>query len=47
MGLVARFAVVILVLVILGAGGLAVYAGSLSPPHQTYQQVLSNDRFPS
>jgi hypothetical protein len=47
MGWVARFAVVILVLLVLGAGALAVYAGSLSPPHQTYRVVLPNDRFPS
>jgi hypothetical protein len=43
----ARIAIGVLVLVVLGAGALAIYAGTLSPPHRTYQQVLSNDRFPS
>jgi hypothetical protein len=36
-----------LVLLILGAAGLAIYASTLKPPHRTYEQVLANDRFPS
>jgi hypothetical protein len=46
MGWTARIGLTVLVLLILGAVGLAVYAGSLKPPHRTYEQVLSNDRFP-
>ncbi|HEY1614546.1 MAG TPA: hypothetical protein VGF97_12725 [Rhizomicrobium sp.] len=47
MGWTARIALAVLVLVILGAGALAFYASTLSPPHRTYEQVLSNDRFPA
>ncbi|HWY15123.1 MAG TPA: hypothetical protein VNX86_08335 [Rhizomicrobium sp.] len=47
MGWSARIAIGVLVLLFLAAGALAIYAGTLSPPHRTYQQVLSNDRFPS
>jgi hypothetical protein len=46
MGWSARIGIAVLVLVIVGAAALAIYAGTLKPPHQTYQQVLSNDRFP-
>ena len=46
MGLAARFGLTVLVLLILAAGGLAYYAGTVKPPHRTYQQVLSNDKFP-
>lgn len=46
MGWAARIGLAVLVLLILGAGGLAWYAGTLKPPHRTYHQVLSNDHFP-
>jgi hypothetical protein len=45
MGWSARLGLGILVLLVLGAGGLAWYGGTLQPPHRTYHQVLSNDRF--
>mgnify|MGYP001599476875 CR=1 FL=1 len=47
MGWSARIAIVVAVLLILGGVGLAVYGGMLQPPHRTYEQVLSNDHFPS
>jgi hypothetical protein len=47
MGWSVRIAIGVLVLLVLATGALAIYAGTLSPPHRTYQQVLSNDRFPS
>lgn len=46
MGWAARFSLAIAVVLILGAGGLAYYAGTLKPPHRTYQQVLPDDQFP-
>lgn len=46
MGWAARLGLAILVLLVLGAAGLAYYAGTLEPPHRTYQQVLPNDQFP-
>ena len=41
MGWAARIGLAVLVLVVLGAGALAWYAGTLKPPHRTYHQVLS------
>jgi len=41
-----RIAIGVVVLLILGAGALAIYAGTIPPPHRTYQQVVPNDRFP-
>lgn len=46
MGWTARIGLVFLVLLIIVAAGLAIYASHLTPPHQTYQQVIPNDRFP-
>ncbi len=43
----ARIGLVVLGLVILGAGGLAYYAGSLKAPHRSYHMVLPNDQFPN
>jgi hypothetical protein len=43
----ARIGLAFLLLLLLGIVGLAVYASRLTPPHQTYQQVLPNDRFAS
>ena len=45
MGWATRIGLVVLGLIILAAGGLAWYAGTLKPPHRTYHQVLSNDVF--
>lgn len=45
MGWTARIGLAFVVLLILGAVGLAIYASRLVPPHQTYQQVIPNDRF--
>jgi len=41
-----RIAIGIAVVFVLGVVGLALYGGSLKPPHQTYEQVLPDDRFP-
>jgi hypothetical protein len=45
MGWTARIGIIFIVLLILAAAGLAIYASRLVPPHQTYQQVIPNDRF--
>ncbi len=47
MGWTARIGLGFLGLLILGSAALAIYAGTLKPPHRTYEQVLSNDRFPN
>jgi len=47
MGWTARIGLAFLLLLVLGAGALSIYAGMLKPPHRTYEQVLSNDRFPT
>jgi len=36
----------IVVLVILGAAALAIYAGRVNPPKHSVEQVLPNDQFP-
>jgi hypothetical protein len=46
MGWPARIAVAILVLLILGAVALAIYAGSIPPPHHHYEQVIPIQRAP-
>ncbi|HEV2561159.1 MAG TPA: hypothetical protein VGT78_03370 [Rhizomicrobium sp.] len=43
----ARLGLAVLVLLLLGAVGLAIYAGTLKAPHHSYEQVVPNDRFPS
>jgi hypothetical protein len=43
----ARIGLAVLAIFVLGAVALAIYAGTLKPPHRIYEQVLSNDRFPS
>ena len=45
MGWAARISLVFLVLLIVGAAGLAIYASRMVPPHRIYQQVIPNDRF--
>ena len=43
MGWTARIGIIVVILAILAAAGLAIYASHLTPPHQTYQQVVPND----
>jgi len=45
MGWGARLGIGIVVLLIAGAVGLAIYAGTVKPPHHSFEQVLPNDRF--
>jgi len=40
----ARIGIGIVVLLILGVVAVGFYAGTLKPPHQTYEQVVPNDR---
>ena len=47
MGWSLRIAIAIVTLLILGAAALAIYAGTISPPHHTYEQAIPNDRFPT
>ena len=47
MGWSVRIAIAIAVLLIMGAAALAIYAGTITPPHKTYELVLPNDRFQS
>ena len=41
-----RIGIGILVLVILGGAALAIYAGKVTPPRQSVDQVVPNDQFP-
>jgi hypothetical protein len=45
MGWTARISLVLILLLVLGVAGLAIYASRMPAPHQTYQQVIPNDRF--
>jgi hypothetical protein len=47
MGWSLRIAIAIVALLVLGAAALTIYAGTISPPHRTYEQVIPNDRFPT
>ncbi len=42
----ARLALAVLVLLVLGVGALAFYAGTLKPPHHTFEQVVPDDNLP-
>lgn len=44
MGWTLRIAIAVVVLLILGAGALAIYAGNIAPPHHTYEQAVPTDR---
>ena len=46
MGWSARIAIAIVVALVVGAGVLAIYAGSIPPPHHRYEQVIPSNRFP-
>lgn len=41
MGWTARIGLAVVAILFLGAVALAIYAGTLKPPHRTYEQVLS------
>lgn len=41
MGWTSRIAIAVVVLLVLGAIGLTIYGGMLSPPHKTYQQAVT------
>ena len=43
MGWTARIGIIVVILAIVAAAGLAIYASRLPAPHQTYQQVIPND----
>jgi hypothetical protein len=45
MGWSMRIAIAVVGLLILGAAALAIYAGTIAPPHKTYEEVLPNGRF--
>jgi hypothetical protein len=45
MGWPARIAVAIFVLLILSAIALAIYAGTIAPPHHHYEEAIPNGRF--
>lgn len=45
MGWATRIVLAFIVLLVLAAAGLAIFASRLVPPQQTYQQVIPNDRF--
>lgn len=47
MGWTARIGIAAVVLLFLGAIALTVYGSMVRPPHRTYEQTLSDDRFPS
>jgi hypothetical protein len=47
MGWGARLGIGVVVLVIFGTVGLAIYAGRVTPPQHSIEQVLPNDRFPT
>ena len=46
MGWTLRIVLGFFVILIVAAAGLAIYASSLSPPHQKYEVVIPNARFP-
>lgn len=46
MGWPARIAIAILVLLILGAVALAIYAGTIPPPHHHYEESIPIPRSP-
>lgn len=45
MGWPARIVIAILVLLFLGAVALAIYAGTIPPPHHHYEETIPNNRF--
>ena len=45
MGWPARIAIAILVLLLLGAIALAIYAGTIPPPRHHYEEAIPNSRF--
>ena len=45
MGWPARIAIAIVVLLFLGAIALAIYAGTIPPPHHHYEETIPDSRF--
>jgi hypothetical protein len=41
-----RIFLAVVIVVLVGGTALLVYANTIRPPHKTYEQVISNDRFP-
>jgi hypothetical protein len=41
-----KLLIAFVVVLILGAGALAIYGASVEPPKKTYEQVLPDNRFP-
>jgi hypothetical protein len=41
----ARIVIAVLVLLTLGAVALAIYAGTIPPPHHHYEETIPNNRF--
>ncbi len=46
MGWGLRIVLAIILLALVGGIGLVLYAATLSPPQQTVEQTIPNDRFP-
>ena len=46
MGWTARIGIAVVVFLVLGAIGLAIYGSTVKPPHRTYEQVVPNGRLP-
>ena len=46
MGWTARIAIVIAILLVLAAGALVIYGGTLKAPHRLYQVEIPSDRPP-
>ncbi len=44
MGWTARIGIAVVVILILGAVGLAIYGSTLKPPHRVYEEVVPNER---
>jgi hypothetical protein len=44
MGWTLRIVIAVIVILIVGVGALAIYAGNIAPPHHTYEQAVPTDR---
>lgn len=47
LGIGAWLLILVGILVLAGAVALAIYGGSVRPQQQEFEQVISNDRFPT
>ena len=41
-----RIFLTVMAVLLLGGTALLIYTSTIKPPHKTYEQVISNDRFP-